>query len=129
MNRPIHFEIQAENPERAIAFYKSLFGWTFTQWSGQKYWLIATGDKATPGIDGGLMPRPFPGGPEAAAHVNAWVCTCDVADVDAMAKKAVDAGGTVVVPKMPVPSVGWLTYCKDTEGNIFGMMQMDASAT
>ena len=37
-------------------------------------------------------------------------------------------GATVVVPKMPVPGVGWLVYCKDTEGNIFGMMQADTNA-
>lgn len=128
MNRPIHFEIQAENPERAIKFYQSVFGWTFNQWGTGKYWLISTGDKSTPGIDGGLMPRPFPGGPQEAAHVNAFVCTCDVENVDSMAERVVNAGGTLVVPKMAVPTVGWLVYCKDPEGNIFGMLQMDAGA-
>src|SRR5437016_5397789 len=29
MSRVIHFEIHAENPERAVAFYRSLFGWEF----------------------------------------------------------------------------------------------------
>ena len=37
-------------------------------------------------------------------------------------------GATVAVPKMPVPGVGWLAYIKDTEGNIFGMMQNDPQA-
>ena len=37
MNRPIHFEIHAENTDRAIAFYSTLFGWTFSQWNGQPY--------------------------------------------------------------------------------------------
>jgi predicted enzyme related to lactoylglutathione lyase len=36
----------------------------------------------------------------------------------------VNSGGTIVVPKMAIPTVGWLTYGHDTEGNIFGMMQM-----
>ena len=128
MNRPVHFEIQAENPERAIKFYQTLFGWSFNQWGDQKYWLISTGDKSTPGIDGGLLPRPYPGSPLEAAHVNAFVCTVDVDNVDTMAERAVKSGGTIVVPKMAVPTVGWLTYSKDTEGNIFGMMQMDGSA-
>ena len=35
---------------------------------------------------------------------------------------------TIALPKMAVPTVGWLAYCKDTEGNIFGMIQMDAEA-
>ena len=38
------------------------------------------------------------------------------------------AGGTIALPKMPIPGMGWLAYCKDTEGNIFGMMQSDPNA-
>ncbi len=37
-------------------------------------------------------------------------------------------GGKVALPKMAVPGVGWLAYCKDTDGNMFGVMQMDPSA-
>ena len=78
MSRIMHFEIHAENPARAIAFYTELLDWKFSQWGDQKYWLIATGDKSAPGIDGGLLPRPFGGGPQDGAHVNAFVCTVDV---------------------------------------------------
>ena len=38
MSRVIHFEIQAENPERAMTFYENMFGWKFSQWGDQKYW-------------------------------------------------------------------------------------------
>ena len=127
MNRPVHFEIHAENVERAIKFYTTLFGWEFTQWGGEPYWLVKTGEKGTPGIDGGLMPRRGPG-PVNMAAVNAFVCTVDVADLDAMVQKMLDAGGSVALPKMPIPTVGWLAYAKDPEGNLFGMMQMDANA-
>ena len=34
MPRPIHFEIHAENPERAQRFYRELFGWTFQGFEG-----------------------------------------------------------------------------------------------
>src|SRR5258706_5291068 len=128
MPRPIHFEIQADDCARAIEFYNTLFGWQFNQWGTEKYWLIVTGDKAQPGIDGGLMPRPVAGAPAAMAAVNAFVCTSDVPDIDAYVDKAVKAVATIAVPTMPVPTVGWLSYCKDTEGNIFGMIQMDANA-
>ena len=128
MPRPIHFEIQAADPERAIQFYKSLFDWQFNQWGAQKYWLIATGDKSQPGIDGGLLPRPTPAAPENMAAVNCYVCTIDVPNLDMYVDKALKNGGTLALPKMPIPTVGWLAYCKDTEGNIFGMMQMDANA-
>ena len=127
MPRPIHFEIHADNAERAIAFYTRLFGWQFSQWAGQPYWLVKNGEPGTPGIDGGLLPRRGPG-PADMAAVNAFVCTVDVTDLDAMVVRLVDAGGTVALPKMPVPTVGWLAYGKDTEGNIFGMMQMDPKA-
>lgn len=127
MNRPIHFEIHAENTERAIAFYTKLFGWKFSQWAGQPYWLVKTGEAGTPGIDGGLMPRRGPG-PADMAAVNAFVCTVDVSDLDATVVNAVAAGGTIALPRMPIPTVGWLAYAKDTEGNLFGMMQMDAKA-
>jgi predicted enzyme related to lactoylglutathione lyase len=128
MPRPIHFEIQADDPERAIGFYQSLFGWTFSQWGQAKYWLIGTGDKSQPGIDGGLLPRPVPGAPAEMAAVNAFACTVDVADLDATLAKLQGLGGRVVVPRMAIPTVGHLAYAKDTEGNIFGMMQMDPKA-
>ncbi len=62
------------------------------------------------------------------AAVNAYVCTVDVTDVDAMVKQVTEHGGSIALPKMPVPTVGWLAYGKDTEGNLFGMMQMDPKA-
>jgi len=127
MPRPIHFEIQADNTERAIKFYRDLFGWEFSQWGTEPYWLVKTGEKDTPGIDGGLMPRPGPG-PADMQAVNAFVCIVDVADCDATAKRVPEIGGSVAVPKMPVPTIGWLAYAKDTEGNLFGFMQMDANA-
>jgi uncharacterized protein len=121
MNRPVHFEIPAENPERAIAFYQKVFGWTFQKWDGpMPYWLVSTGPTDQPGINGGLMPRRDPAQP--------CVNTMDVANVDASLATVTESGGQCVVPKMPIPGIGWLAYCKDTEGHIFGIMQNDPSA-
>ena len=127
MPRPIHFEIQAENVERAIGFYRELLGWEFNQWGKEPYWLIKTGEKGTPGIDGGLMPRRGPA-PADMQPVNAFVCTVDVANLDAMVKRVTELRGSIALPRMAIPTVGWLAYGKDTEGNLFGMMQMDANA-
>jgi predicted enzyme related to lactoylglutathione lyase len=128
MHRPIHFEIHAENPQRAMQFYTALFGWTFSKWEApQDYWLIKTGEAGMPGIDGGLLPRRG-SGPTPMQAPNAFVCTVDVADVEAAIRKVGDVGGRIVVAKMPIPTVGWLAYAHDTEGNIFGIMQMDANA-
>lgn len=126
MPRVIHFEIHAEDPARAIRFYQSLFGWEFTSWNGPvQYWLIKTGPDEQPGINGGLLPRHCKIDGQA---VIAYVCTVDVASVDELLSKVTAQGGSVAVPKMPIPGVGWLAYCKDTEGNIFGVMQADPQA-
>jgi hypothetical protein len=127
MPRPVHFEIHAENPERAIAFYRALFDWQFEKWGNEPYWLVKTGEKGTPGIDGGLVPRRGPP-PADAQPVNSFVCTVDVGNVDAYLKRIPEQGGTIAVPKMAVPTVGWLFYAKDTEGNLFGVIQFDANA-
>ncbi len=127
MPRVIHFEIHAEQPERCAQFYQQLLGWRFARWvDGEpEYWLITTGPDSEPGINGGMMRRQ---GPIDGTAVIAFVCTVDVLDVDAAALKAGTLGGTVVVPKMPIPGIGWLCYIKDTEGNIVGLMQHDAGA-
>jgi uncharacterized protein len=127
MPRPIHFEIQAADPKRAIAFYSALFGWSFNKWEGpQDYWLIKTGEEGTRGIDGGLMPRRGPA-PVAMQAVNAFVCTTGVTDLDASVLRVGELGGAIVLPKMAIQTVGWLAYASDTEGNIFGMMQPDSA--
>ena len=120
MPRPIHFEIPAEDPARAIAFYETVFAWKFAKWAGGEYWLITTGPDSAPGINGGLMPRRDPAQP--------CVNTMGVANLDETVALVEKSGGHCVVPKMPVPGVGWLAYCKDTEGHIFGLMQSDPAA-
>ena len=126
MPRVVHFEIHAGDPARAINFYEKIFGWTFQKWEGpMEYWLVNTGPAEQPGINGGLLPRRGELGGQA---VIAYVCTVDVAAIDESIATVVANNGTVVVPKMPLPGMGWLVYCKDTEGNIFGMMQNDPNA-
>ena len=119
MPRPVHFEIPAGDTERIKSFYGNLFGWKFEKWDGPaEYHIIKTGEG--PGIDGGLMPRREPGG--------LTVNTMDVASLDASVQTVLDNGGTLAVPKMGIPGIGWLAYCKDPEGTLFGMMQMDPNA-
>lgn len=125
MPRPVHFEIHASDPERAIQFYSATLGWEFTRWGDQDYWLVRTGDDSEPGINGGMLPRR---GEIDGQAVIAWVCTVRVDDVAAYEEKVLAAGGSIALPRMPIPGVGWLFYAKDTEGNIFGLMQDDPSA-
>lgn len=120
MSRVVHFEVMAEDPAKAAKFYGDVFGWDIQKWDGpQDYWLVMTGSKDAPGIDGGIA---------KSQGEPLTVNTVDVQSVDAMAEKVVENGGRVVVPKMAVPGVGYLVYCQDTEGIVFGMMQSDESA-
>ena len=88
MPRPIHFEIHAAEPARAIAFYEKVFGWSFKKWDGGtwEYWVISTGPADAPGIDGGLIKRMGPA-PASGQPVNAFVCTLGV---DALAGDLVE---------------------------------------
>jgi len=90
------------------------------------YWLVSTGSDG-PGIDGGLLPREGPP-PADDAPVSSFVITMDAADLDKTIAAIEEAGGRIVVPKQAVPRLGWLAYGKDTEGNIFGVLQNDESA-
>lgn len=121
MPRVVHFEIAAEDTERAAKFYGDVFGWNINKWDGpQEYWMVSTGQRDTYGIDGGLMKKMenFPG----------IINTVDVESVDEYAEKITAAGGGVVMPKTAIPRIGYFAYCRDTEGNIFGIMESDSSA-
>lgn len=127
MPRVVHFEVHADDPDRAAGFYASLLGWRFDKWGEQDYWLVTTGPDTERGIDGGMVRRRGPR-PADGQSVNAYVCTVEVSDLDGYLTKAAGLGAEAAVPKMPIPGVGWLAYVKDTEGNILGLMQPDPSA-
>ena len=128
MNRVVHFEIQADEPERAIKFYTEVFGWSFPRWGEQKYWMVMTAEKNSkdPGINGGLLPRPSKISKECGS--NAFVCTIQVENFDATAKKIAAAGGAVAMPKFAIPKMAWQGYFLDTEGNTFGVHEANENA-
>ncbi len=112
----VHFEISADDPEKLARFFEAAFGWKIERWMGPTpYWLVSTGDRNMPGIDGGIEPRR-----EAGPNV---VNTIDVADIDETIKNIEKYGGKVVTKKTDIPGVGIIVYFKDTEGNVHGAMQ------
>lgn len=121
MPRVIHFEIPVDNPDRAVKFYSSVFGWKMDKWEGpQDYWLITTGEETEAGINGAITKR--------EGLVTSVTNTIDVPALDEFVKKVVARGGKTMMPKTSVPGVGYMAYCRDTEGNLFGLMQADPSA-
>lgn len=121
MSRVIHFEVPADDPERAKKFYEKVFDWQIEKWDGPiEYWLIMTGEEDKPGIDGGLARREKP--------TTGVENTIDVKDLDASLASVKAHGGEVIRPRRAVPGVGWMAYIKDTEGNVFGLMESDSQA-
>jgi predicted enzyme related to lactoylglutathione lyase len=123
MPRPIHFEMTFEDAERAQTFYGKVFGWSFNKWGDDSmpYYLTTTGPDGEPGINGGIMLRQNGMGPGTTN-------TMGVESVDAAVDTITSAGGKIILPKMAVPGMGWLAYAVDTEGNQFGVFEMDANA-
>ena len=120
MSRVMHFEIPAVDPERAAAFYKKAFGWKIEKWPGpMEYWMVTTGENGRSGINGGLLRK---------GDVTTTTNTVGVESVDHATNAVTKAGGTLVMPKTPIPTVGYFAYCQDTEGNLFGLMESDANA-
>jgi uncharacterized protein len=115
MARVVHFEITADDPERAADFYAHVFGWKVQQWTGsQAYWLATTGEPGSRGIDGAIMHRHDSG--------QKVINTVGVESWDEAAK-AIEAAGGKVGDKTVIPAVGTFAYCQDTEGNLFGIME------
>ena len=121
MPRITHFDIPSDNPERTQKFYSKVFGWQFDKWDGPiEYWMVKTGENSQPGINGGMVRR-MPG---QIGMTN----TIEVPSLDEYTSKITSNGGQILIPKMPIPGVGYFATCMDTEGNIFGLIQMDSSA-
>jgi predicted enzyme related to lactoylglutathione lyase len=121
----VHFEIHSDDPERAKKFYINVLKWNIKKWEGpEDYWLVTTGPDNHPGINGGLMRRQ--GSP--GDGISAYVCTINVPSVDEYISRIKENGGLIVADKMAIPGIGWQAYCKDTEGNMFGINQEDKTA-
>src|SRR5213594_225933 len=116
----VWFEIPADDPERAKAFYSNLFGWKINPFPGSSdYWHIDTGG-ADDTPDGALKKRKHPQEPV--------VNYVSVDSVDKFADKIVKLGGKISMAKTAVSQMGYFAVCQDTEGNAFGIWETDPAA-
>jgi uncharacterized protein len=122
MVRVVHFEIHADEPERAVSFYGKVFGWQIHKKSMGKddYWLIYTGRQDEKGINGGLKRRMAPNA--------STVATMEVDNIDEYSKKITTLGGKLLTPKIILPNTGAVMYCEDTEGNVFSLIEKGFSS-
>ena len=124
MNDPRYFELQAEDPARAARFYAAVFGWDTVRAEGMpiEYWRVDTRG----GIEGAILQRPVPVPQESGT--NAAVISMQVEDYDATATAIHANGGRDAMPKFAVPGRCWQGYFLDTDGNTFGVFEVDPDA-
>ena len=117
-----HFDLPADDPERAKKFYSELFDWKIEKVEGPfEYYFIETTDlEGQPSLGGGMASR---GSPEQ--RITNFI---GVTSVDEYCERVKELGGTVLQPKMPVPGWGYLAVCMDTEQNTFGLWEVNENA-
>jgi predicted enzyme related to lactoylglutathione lyase len=118
----VHFELPADDVERAREFYTKAFGWRADSLPGMGYTLLGTtpadehGRPRNPGaINGGMLQRQEP--------ITAPVITVHVADIEAALRAVASLGGAVVRGAQAVGTMGTAAYVRDTEGNVIGLWQ------
>lgn len=112
----VHFEIPADDMQRAKTFYSNLFGWNIVGMPGMDYMMIDV--YGAPG--GGMMKKILPD--------QQIINYIGVPSVDEYAAKVEKLGGKIIVPKKAVPGMGYFVVCMDTENNPFGIWEMDPAA-
>jgi len=125
MRKVVHFEIPAEDLERAKSFYGSIFGWELTTMPmpGGEYTTVTTTpvDQATQlpsevgGINGGMMQR--------TPELRSPVITIDVDAIDDALQQVESNGGSTVTPRTEIAGMGAFAYFTDTEGNVLGLWE------
>jgi hypothetical protein len=122
VNTIVHFEIAADNIERANKFYNGLFGWKAEKMPGpMEYWMFVTttNEKGEPTGGGAIMQRQQP-----QQTITNYIGVDSVAEYS---KKVESLGGKVKVPKTEVPEHGWFAICTDTENNTFALWEQKAA--
>jgi predicted enzyme related to lactoylglutathione lyase len=116
-----HFEIPADDAERAQKFFKDVFGWSMQKWINPEkpdhdYWFFETqDDNGNKGLSGGMMKR------QAPEHKMTNYIT--VLSIDDYVSKIQQAGGKIMIPKTKIPNMGYFAVFTDTENNQFGLFE------
>ncbi len=124
MNTIGYFEIQSSNPNREMDFYKKVFGWNFIREYNVpiEYYRIETES-----LFGGLLQRPVKT-PPAEFGTNAFTCSIQVSNFDETAKKILQYGGRIAMPKFSIPNRCYQGYFLDADYNTFGIFEVNENA-
>ncbi|HLZ82789.1 MAG TPA: VOC family protein [Caulobacteraceae bacterium] len=114
-----HVAINADDVQRAKAFYETVFGWRFEPWGPPDFYQVKN---AGEGFLGALQHRRElkPG-----AKMLGFEATMGVEDIQATIAAVEAAGGRILTRPYYIEGVGKLVYFEDPEGNFVGVMQYD----
>ena len=118
-NSLAHFAINADDVDRAMAFYEAVFAWKFSAWGPPGFFQIEGA-----GVRGALQSRRSLTG----QRMQGFECTIAVPSIDKVEKAVLAAGGKVLLERSVIVGVGTLMFFADPDGNVFGAMQYDARA-
>jgi uncharacterized protein len=108
-----HIEFPADDPERAMRFYKAVAGWEFSAMDGMPdYWVFRSGE----GYGGGIGKRGVTTGQVVRDYI-------EVGSIDDAVAAAERTGGSVKEAKSEIPGMGWFAVLNDPEGNEVGLFQ------
>ena len=108
----VHFELPADDVDRAKGFWEGVFDWNFQGVEGPFQYLMTQGEEPVAAI--------YP----AQEGERGPVVYMATDDIDTTLAKVADAGGEAG-EKQPIPTIGWFARCQDTEGNSFSLFQGD----
>lgn len=111
-----HFEIPADDTDRAMRFYGGLFGWTFSSPPGFEGYHLFTTPVGEQGMGGAIGKR----GELAPEQMRTYV---QVDSIDGTLPKVTELGGRVIEGKSEVPGQGWFAVIEDTEGNVIALWE------
>jgi predicted enzyme related to lactoylglutathione lyase len=115
-----HFAINADDVQRAKAFYEAVFDWPFAPWGPPDYYIADLG-----GVHVALQERrELIGG----VRTNGFEPTFAIRDIRAVLAAVNANGGRSLMPPFFIEGVGDLCYFVDTEGNLCGVGEYLASA-
>ena len=117
MDKVVHFEIPADDVERAKRFYGSVFGWEMADMPEMGYTVV----KTTPVDEQTQLPSE-PGAINGGMYRRS-VLTIDVNSVDYALREIEAAGGRVLRSRTEIPGMGAFAYFTDPEGNALGLWE------
>jgi hypothetical protein len=112
-----HFAINADNVQRAKAFYEKVFGWTFIPWGPPDFYQIKN---AGAGLMGALQERRDL---QAGRRTNAFESSFSVDDIQTTLTSVEAHGGKILMQPFRIEGIGDVGYFEDSEGNVCGVAQ------